>query len=65
MYASPKATPSTSSTPEGYKEMGTKKFKPTTPSRRFMSGSDFAEVTTDAPEKQVALDAAAIATEVT
>ena len=31
--------------------MGTKKFKPTTPSRRFMSGSDFAEVTTDAPEK--------------
>ena len=31
--------------------MGTKKFKPTTPSRRFMSGSDFSEVTTDAPEK--------------
>jgi len=33
--------------------MGTKKFKPTTPSRRFMSGSDFAEVTTDAPEKSL------------
>ena len=33
--------------------MGTKKFKPTTPSRRFMSNSDFAEVTTDSPEKSL------------
>jgi large subunit ribosomal protein L2 len=33
--------------------MGTKKFKPTTPSRRFMSSSDFAEVTTDSPEKSL------------
>ncbi len=33
--------------------MGTKKFKPTTPSRRFMSGSDFAEVTADSPEKSL------------
>jgi large subunit ribosomal protein L2 len=31
--------------------MGIKKFNPTTPSRRFMSSSDFAEVTTDTPEK--------------
>lgn len=31
--------------------MGVKKFKPTTPSRRFMSVSDFAEITKDKPEK--------------
>lgn len=33
--------------------MGIKKFNPTTPSRRFMSTSDFAEVTTDRPEKSL------------
>jgi len=33
--------------------MGTRKFKPTTPSRRFMSVSDFAEVTKDSPEKSL------------
>jgi len=33
--------------------MGTKKFNPTTPSRRFMSTSDFAEVTADRPEKSL------------
>jgi len=33
--------------------MGTKKFNPTTPSRRFMSTSDFSEVTTDRPEKSL------------
>ena len=33
--------------------MGIRKFKPTTPSRRFMSGSDFAEVTKDKPEKSL------------
>jgi large subunit ribosomal protein L2 len=33
--------------------MGIKKFNPTTPSRRFMSSSDFAEVTTDRPEKSL------------
>jgi large subunit ribosomal protein L2 len=33
--------------------MGTKKFKPTTPSRRFMSVSDFAEVTESAPERSL------------
>jgi large subunit ribosomal protein L2 len=33
--------------------MGTKKFNPTTPSRRFLSNSDFAEVTTDKPEKSL------------
>ena len=33
--------------------MGTKKFNPTTPSRRFMSTSDFAEVTADSPEKSL------------
>jgi large subunit ribosomal protein L2 len=33
--------------------MGTKKFNPTTPSRRFLSNSDFAEVTTDSPEKSL------------
>ena len=33
--------------------MGTKKFNPTTPSRRFLSNSDFTEVTTDKPEKSL------------
>lgn len=33
--------------------MGTKKFNPTTPSRRFLSSSDFTEVTTDKPEKSL------------
>jgi large subunit ribosomal protein L2 len=33
--------------------MGTRKFKPTTPSRRFMSVSDFAEITTSTPEKSL------------
>jgi large subunit ribosomal protein L2 len=33
--------------------MGTRKFKPTTPSRRFMSISDFSEITTDTPEKSL------------
>jgi len=33
--------------------MGLKKFKPTTPSRRFMIINDFAEITTDKPEKSL------------
>ncbi|RME20134.1 MAG: 50S ribosomal protein L2 [Deltaproteobacteria bacterium] len=33
--------------------MGTRKFKPTTPSRRFMSSSDFSEVTRSKPEKSL------------
>ena len=33
--------------------MGLKKFKPTTPSRRWMSGSDFSEITKDHPEKSL------------
>jgi len=33
--------------------VGVKSFKPTSPSRRFMSISDFAEVTTDKPEKSL------------
>ena len=33
--------------------MGTKRFKPTTPSRRLMSASDFAEITSDTPEKSL------------
>lgn len=33
--------------------MGLKKFKPTTPSRRFMIINDFAEITTDRPEKSL------------
>lgn len=33
--------------------MGTRKFRPTTPSRRFMSTSDFADVTTSKPEKSL------------
>ena len=33
--------------------MGIKKFKPTTHSRRFMSGSDFSEITKTEPEKSL------------
>ncbi|MCX5714923.1 MAG: 50S ribosomal protein L2 [Candidatus Omnitrophica bacterium] len=33
--------------------MGIKKFKPTTPSRRWMSGPDFSEITKDEPEKSL------------
>ena len=33
--------------------MPTKKYRPYTPSRRFMSTSDFADVTTDKPEKSL------------
>lgn len=33
--------------------MGIKKFKPTTASRRWMSGSDFLEITKDKPEKSL------------
>lgn len=33
--------------------MGIKKFKPTTASRRWMSGPDFAEITKDKPEKSL------------
>lgn len=33
--------------------MGVKKFKPTSPSRRFMTTSDFAEVTRDKPERSL------------
>ncbi|MDD2751802.1 MAG: 50S ribosomal protein L2 [Candidatus Omnitrophica bacterium] len=35
--------------------MGLKKFKPTTPSRRWMSGPDFSEITKDTPEKSLLL----------
>ena len=35
--------------------MGIKKFKPVTPGTRFRIGSDFAEVTTDKPEKSLLL----------
>lgn len=35
--------------------MGIKKFKPTTPARRWMSGPDFAEITKDTPEKSLLL----------
>ena len=35
--------------------MGLKKFKPTTASRRWMSGSDFSEITKDKPEKSLLL----------
>lgn len=35
--------------------MGIKKFKPTTSSRRWMSGPDFAEITKDAPEKSLTM----------
>jgi large subunit ribosomal protein L2 len=35
--------------------MGIKKFKPTTPSRRWMSGSDFCELTKKEPEKSLLL----------
>ena len=33
--------------------MGTRKFRPTTPSRRFMSGSDFEEVSSDFGEVSI------------
>jgi len=33
--------------------MGIKKFKPTTASRRWMSGNDFVEITKDTPEKSL------------
>ncbi len=33
--------------------MGIKKFKPTTPSRRWMSGPDFSEITKEKPEKSL------------
>jgi large subunit ribosomal protein L2 len=33
--------------------MGLKKYKPTSPGRRFMSVSDFAEITTSTPEKSL------------
>lgn len=35
--------------------MGIKKFKPTTPTRRWMSGSDFTEITKTEPEKSLVL----------
>lgn len=35
--------------------MGIKKFKPTTPSRRFMLGYDFSEITKEEPEKGLLL----------
>jgi len=35
--------------------MGIKKFKPTTHSRRWMSGSDFSEITKDEPEKSLVI----------
>jgi len=35
--------------------MGIKKFNPTTPSRRWMSGSDFSEITKHKPEKSLIL----------
>ena len=33
--------------------MGIRKYKPTSPSRRFMTGSDFEEVTSTTPEKSL------------
>src|SRR5450756_217637 len=33
--------------------MGVKKYKPTSPGRRFATVSDFAEITRDAPEKSL------------
>lgn len=35
--------------------MGLKKFKPTTPSRRWMSGPDFSEITKSEPEKSLVI----------
>ena len=35
--------------------MGIKKFKPTTHSRRWMTGSDFSEITKDEPEKSLVI----------
>ena len=34
--------------------MGIRKFHPTTPSRRFITGSDFSEVTSKRPKKTIA-----------
>ena len=33
--------------------MGVKQYKPTSPGRRFQMDSDFAEITTDKPEKSL------------
>ena len=33
--------------------MGVKQYKPTSPGRRFQTVSDFAEITTDKPEKSL------------
>jgi len=38
---------------KGDSTMGIKTFNPYTPSRRHMTGSDFAEVTTSTPEKSL------------
>jgi large subunit ribosomal protein L2 len=38
---------------KGVQNMGIKKFNPYTPSRRHMTSSDFAEITTDSPEKSL------------
>jgi large subunit ribosomal protein L2 len=38
---------------KGVQNMGIKKFNPYTPSRRHMTSSDFAEITTDTPEKSL------------
>ncbi|MDD5155368.1 MAG: 50S ribosomal protein L2, partial [Candidatus Omnitrophica bacterium] len=35
--------------------MGIKKFKPTTPSRRWMTGTDFSEVTQNKPHKSLVM----------
>lgn len=45
--------------------MSMKSFKPTSPGRRFMTVSDFSEITTDKPEKSlvVALQKKAVATQ--
>jgi large subunit ribosomal protein L2 len=37
----------------GILHMGLKKYNPTTPSRRFITGSDFAEITKSRPEKSL------------
>lgn len=40
-------------TAKGVQKLGIKKFKPYTPSRRNMTSSDFAEITTSTPEKSL------------
>jgi len=40
---------------KGVQEMGIKKYNPYTPSRRHMTGSDFAEITTSTPEKSLVI----------